>query len=163
MTLTRESLFVYAAGSSGLQRSQSSDFAHHESSRAIPSKQRFTFSFNRRRTTSFTMIRRISLLFMLLGVCSSAVDLSRELDIWNDSGNKVQVYWLHPGTGEAVRYADVKSGSKAVINSFVNHTFMLRDGNETDTCVDENCHVNYVTVTEDHKRQRKLSQLSCSL
>lgn len=96
------------------------------------------------------------LLLLVLGVlhCSLAADLSRAVDIVNDSGHKLQVYWVRPENGEAVPYSAINSGAEAMINSYVNHTFMIRD--ETDDCGgDENCHVNYVTVTEENKRQRK--------
>lgn len=99
----------------------------------------------------------ISRLLLLLAVCHccSAVDLSRALDIWNESGHKLRVYWLRPETGEAVRFKDVESGAKFVINSFVNHTFMVRD--ETSECQahEENCHVNYITVSDENDRQRE--------
>lgn len=84
-----------------------------------------------------------------------AFDHSRAVDISNESGHKLQVYWLRPETGEAVRYADVLNGDKAVINSFVNHTFMLRDESSSCEEQDENCHVNYITISDEHKRQRK--------
>lgn len=88
-----------------------------------------------------------------------ASDLSRAVDISNESGHKLEIYWLRPETGEAVRYADVQSGDKAKINSFVNHTFMLRD--ETSTCEEqeENCLVNYITVSDEHKRLRKCQDM----
>jgi hypothetical protein len=63
------------------------------------------------------------------------------------------VYWLEPETGKAVRYADVMDGGKTVINSFVNHTFMIRDESSSCEEQDENCHVNYITVSDEHKRQ----------
>jgi len=111
-----------------------------------------------------TTMTRSLLLTLLLGAlhcCSSAVDLSRAVDISNESGHKLQVYWLRPETGEAVRYTDVTSGATAVINSFVNHTFMIRD--EEDECneQEENCHVQYITVTDGPQHQRKSCGWSC--
>lgn len=99
---------------------------------------------------------RSTLLLLLTATHScAAVNLSRMLDIWNESGHKLQIYWLKPDTGEAVRYADVKIGDKAKINSFVNHTFMVRDDTEECEENEEACHVTYITVGEDDERQCK--------
>jgi len=113
---------------------------------------------NSNEEATVTMMTHSLLLTLLLGAlhcCSSALDLSCAVDILNESGHKLNVYWLRPGTGEAVRYADVKSGATAVINSFVNHAFMIRD--EVDECneQEENCHVQYITVTDRPQHQRK--------
>lgn len=97
---------------------------------------------------------RFLALILAASHCGAAVDRSRAVDISNESGHKLQVYWLSE-TGEAVRYADVMNGDKAIINSFVNHTFMLRDESSSCDNEDENCHVNYITVSDEHKRQRK--------
>ena len=98
-----------------------------------------------------------NLLLTLLGVFLSSLvsssDLSRAVDIQNQSGNTLEVYWVNPRNGKAIRYSDLRSGAKLAINSYVNHTFMVRDG-EGETCnsEDEDCHVNYITVTEsDHQ------------
>jgi hypothetical protein len=102
-----------------------------------------------------------NLLLTLLGVYflrSAAVDLSRAVDILNESGEKLEVYWLRPGSGEAVRYTDLENGAKIEINSFINHTFMLREGPTSDACDSkgEDCHVNYITVTEDRQQSKCL-------
>ena len=100
-----------------------------------------------------------NLLLALLGVCflrSAAVDLRRAVDIQNESGERLEVYWLRPGSGEAVRYTDLANGAKIHFDSFINHTFMLREGTTSQPCDsnDEDCHVNYITVTEDRHQSK---------
>lgn len=103
-----------------------------------------------------------NLLLTLLGVYflrSAAIDLSRAVDIQNESGEGLEVYWLQPGSGEAVRYTDLENGAKIHFNSFINHTFMLRErGPTSDACNSDNedCHVNYITVTEDRHQSKCL-------
>jgi hypothetical protein len=100
-----------------------------------------------------------NLLITLLGVSflrSAAINLSRAVDIQNESGEKLEMYWLRPDSGEAVKFRDIDNGAKLVINSFVNHTFMLREGPVSHACdgEEENCHVNYITVTEEEKQSK---------
>lgn len=100
-----------------------------------------------------------NLLITLLGVAflrSAAIDLSRAVNIQNESGEKLEVYWLRPGSGEAVKFRDIDNGAKIAINSFVNHTFMLREGPTSSACDndDDDCHVNYIRVTEDEKQSK---------
>ena len=107
------------------------------------------------------------LLLTLLGVIflqSEAVDLRRAVDIQNESGERLELYWLRPGSGEAVKYMDLENGAKIHFNSFINHTFMLREGTsrdacdsiDNDACVDNDSHVNFITVTEDHNQSKCL-------
>lgn len=89
---------------------------------------------------------------LLLVLTRTTAQKNHAINILNDSAEKVEIYWLKPNSGEAVRYSDVQAGSSLKINSFVNHTFMLREGSVDDVYChnqEEDCHVNYITVSED--------------
>jgi hypothetical protein len=51
---------------------------------------------------------------------------SRRLEVLNDSGDQVVVDWINPATGEAFNYWTGKDGERMHLDSFVNHTFVVR-------------------------------------
>jgi hypothetical protein len=71
------------------------------------------------------LINRILLLFTLLGAIHGN-PLSRHLTIINDSGDTLEVDWVHPITGKMHPYWTGDAGQNFVVDSFVNHTFLIR-------------------------------------
>ena len=51
---------------------------------------------------------------------------SRKLELFNDSGERVAVDWISPATGEAFPYWNGQDGEKMFLDSYVNHTFVVR-------------------------------------
>jgi pyrimidine deaminase RibD-like protein len=54
---------------------------------------------------------------------------SRGIKIVNESGSKVELYWLHPQTGEGSRMSDpsILHGTSFPLDSFVGHEFEVRE------------------------------------
>jgi len=76
------------------------------------------------------------------------------IQITNDSGNRIEVHWVHPDTGETVLQApEVLPGTGFSLNSFVGHSFQVRElpTGETEVCggEEETCRVNYFTVNDN--------------
>ena len=83
-----------------------------------------------------------------------AMDTSqRQFKVVNQSGEKVSVEWVNPNDGHRVPLGAPTSGESVDINSFVNHTFVIRrskdktDDNDDET--DENCTEEFYRVTDD--------------
>jgi hypothetical protein len=78
------------------------------------------------------------------------VDMSRHLEFVNQDSERVAVDWLHPETGETVPYsAGVVPGERITLNSFVNHTFVIRYPSNTPAGGLSLPAPTYVTVTEE--------------
>jgi hypothetical protein len=81
--------------------------------------------------------------------------LGRHLELVNQSNERVAVDWINPDTGASVPfYTGVTPGERLALNSFVNHTFLIRyPTNATASCSEVGtCPAvspTYVTVTED--------------
>jgi len=99
------------------------------------------------------------LLLLLLGLTRTtthaAVDSSRSIQIMNESGRRVVVHWINPDTGEMVLQSDpdVLNGASMDLNSFVGHTFEVRElpAKKTGFCAgeDETCRVDHFTVNSN--------------
>lgn len=63
----------------------------------------------------------------ILGV--EAVPAQRNIQILNQSGKRVEIYWIHADTGELVKQTDpfVMNGATFPLNSFVGHSFEVRE------------------------------------
>lgn len=99
------------------------------------------------------------LLALLLLLSLSAWPVSAQhpaaspVHVTNDSGNRIEIHWLHPETGEMVLQAeDISHGASFSLNSFVGHSFQVRElptrgahcGGEGQTC-----RVDHFTVNEN--------------
>jgi hypothetical protein len=66
-------------------------------------------------------------LLILPVVRSSSALLGRHLEFVNQSSERVAVDWIHPITGESMTFfAGVTPGERIALDSFVNHTFLIR-------------------------------------
>lgn len=80
---------------------------------------------------------------------------NRHVEIMNESGKKMEVFWLDPRTGQNVKIADqnvIYNGASYELDSFVDHTFVLREvTRQNETCGSRGgreCHISYVTVSD---------------
>ena len=91
----------------------------------------------------------------LTAEASSTTSLSRSITILNESGSRIEVYWIHPETGEGTLMStpDVLNGANFPLNSFVGHQFEIRElpGKATGVCKSEGqvCRNGYFTVSEN--------------
>jgi hypothetical protein len=83
-------------------------------------------------------------------------DHSRGLLIMNESGRRVEIYWIDPDDGEAVLQSDpeIMDGTSLDLNSFVGHDFEVRElpAKSSGVCggEDETCRVDYFTVNPNN-------------
>ena len=76
----------------------------------------------------------------------------RSITIMNDSGRRADIHWVNPDTGEMVLQSnpDVLNGASMDLNSYVGHTFQVRElpGKKTGVCAGEGevCRVDHFTV-----------------
>lgn len=74
---------------------------------------------------------RGNLLLLILGaVQAGAGPLSRNVLIVNEA-DEITVDWVNPQTGETVSYWKGGKGEQLTVDSFVNHTFLIRPSNIT--------------------------------
>eukprot|EP00978_Attheya_sp_CCMP212_P010800 scaffold26271_cov45-Attheya_sp.AAC.4 len=87
--------------------------------------------------------------------------LSRNIEITNESGHEMHVYWINPITGEEILTSSdgMLNGASLRLDSFVNHTFLLREtpSGKTGTCGgtssnDDSCHIAYMTVSDSSEQ-----------
>jgi len=100
----------------------------------------------------------ILLCLSFLGMTSTiivAVDTARSIQIMNESGRRVDIHWIHPDTGEMVLQSDpdVLNGASMDLNSYVGHTFQVRElpAKKTGVCAgeDEICRIDHFTVNSN--------------
>ena len=105
---------------------------------------------------------------------------TRGIKILNESGSRVEVYWIHPTTRATSLMSSphVFNGAAFPLNSFVGHEFEVRElpSQSTGLCNitgDETCHSGYFTVSENDdqselcsappKEERKHSRFSSAV
>ncbi|KAL3816610.1 hypothetical protein ACHAXA_000734 [Cyclostephanos tholiformis] len=77
---------------------------------------------------------------------------SRGINIMNESGRRVEIYWINPDNGSMVLQStpDILNGASMSLNSFVGHYFEVRElpGKKTGVCggEDQTCRVDHFTV-----------------
>mmetsp|Transcript_13032 Transcript_13032/g.24895 ORF Transcript_13032/g.24895 Transcript_13032/m.24895 type:complete len:466 (-) Transcript_13032:352-1749(-) len=100
----------------------------------------------------------IPLLLMLLLTLlqlATATDSARSIQIMNESGRRTEVHWVHPETGEMVLQStpDILHGASFALNSYVGHTFEVRElaAKKTGVCAGEDmtCRVDHFTVNSN--------------
>jgi hypothetical protein len=106
------------------------------------------------------------LLLLLLGSTTTAAakqkrppptnkSTSRSIQILNESGSRLEVYWIQPQTrvGTLMSTPDVMNGASFPLNSYVGHEFELRElpSKSTGVCKsdDQTCRSVYFAVTEN--------------
>lgn len=101
-----------------------------------------TVFFLTRRTTMGSKIRSLQLVVVVLLLCGAAqartrtvtpATHSRKLELLNESGERVAVEWISPATGEAFPYWNGQDGEKMFLDSYVNHTFVVRSDSRNAT------------------------------
>jgi hypothetical protein len=97
----------------------------------------------------------VAVLLLLLGAIDAKDPKSRSIRIQNESGHKLEVYWVHPQTKEKSLQSDphVLNGATFNLNSFITHHFEVRElpGTKTGVCGGENqsCRLGYFTVNKN--------------
>ena len=77
-----------------------------------------------------------------------------DLSIINHSGKNLVVDWVNPKTGKVIGVGGIKDGEMTHINSFVNHTFAIREQDTNEICNNSNdhessgCTIKYIIVHE---------------
>jgi hypothetical protein len=99
-------------------------------------------------------IGTLSLYFAIASTTTTS--LRRHIEILNESGRNVVVHWVHPSTGELVRFSDpyLYNGASLGFDSFVNHSFIFQEvlANETTACSiyhDGSCHATQIMTVRD--------------
>jgi len=107
------------------------------------------------------MLATISILLLNLLVLvynTNINEFSRPIQIINETGRRLEVFWVSVDTGELIPTlpAPVVAGATASLNSFMTHTFELREMPSTKTgeCSGENnvCHAVRFTVNENQNQ-----------
>ncbi len=99
----------------------------------------------------------LSLIILLTSpLVQAADDDSQFILIKNESGRRVEIYWIDPDDGEAVMQSDpeILDGTSLDLNSFVGHNFEVRElpAKKTGVCggEDDTCRVDYFTVNPNN-------------
>lgn len=102
---------------------------------------------------------RHHLLFLLPHLTLTlANDQERSIQIFNQSGRRVDVHWVPPYEGEMVLQSkpDILNGASLALNSYITHTFEVRElpGKTSGVCSGEGgvCQVDHFTVNS-HENQ----------
>lgn len=98
----------------------------------------------------------IALFISLLGTLTIAQrGHDRSIQIFNESGHRVEVYWVHVETEERVAQSEspIFNGASLNLNSYIGHTFEVRElpSKRTNECggKDKECRSAYLTVNEN--------------
>ena len=92
----------------------------------------------------------------------------RPIRILNESGSKVEIYWIHPQTGELslMSAPNVLNGASFNLNSYIGHQFEIRElpSAKTGVCKGEEqtCRTNFLAVTENSEQCELSSYMSMS-
>ena len=103
------------------------------------------------------------LLLLFTATITAANDTSRSIQIMNECSRRVEVHWIHPDTGEMVLQStpDILHGASFALNSFVGHTFQVRElaAKKTGLCggEDETCRVDHFTVNANQDQGEFIS------
>jgi 2OG-Fe(II) oxygenase superfamily len=85
--------------------------------------------------------------------------LLRHFQVVNQSGKKVTVEWINPESGQSVPLGAPTNGESITFNSFVNHTFVIKeeddndDGNGGGDAVNSTHHEAYYKISENGQKQ----------
>lgn len=94
----------------------------------------------------------LSLLLRSTLFVDAKIDTERQITIMNESGRRIVIHWMHPDTDELVLQSDpdVLNGASTDLNSYVGHTFQVRElpAKKTGVCAgeDETCRIDHFTV-----------------
>jgi hypothetical protein len=98
----------------------------------------------------------ISVVATVLGAAwvSLGSAIERKISIFNNSGTKIEVYWIHPQTKQTLLQSDpfIYNGATFNLNSFVDHSFEAREmAGKSGKCggKDHVCRVAYFAVNDN--------------
>jgi hypothetical protein len=105
-------------------------------------------------------------LLIVLGLSffpSTLANLPRNIEIHNESGGKIEIYWIHPDTGEGVLQSNpfVYNGATFALNSFVSHAFEAREmPRKSGKCAgrDKTCRIGRFAVNSNDKQSIYVSK-----
>ena len=90
----------------------------------------------------------LSVFFWSFHRVSTTEFIPKHVEILNESGAKIQVFWIEPSTGRQVPFSDVYNGAHLNVESFTNHTFVVR---QMKAELKES-RIGYVTVTDSNNQ-----------
>ncbi|KAL3808167.1 hypothetical protein ACHAXA_009854 [Cyclostephanos tholiformis] len=108
------------------------------------------------RSSRLAALFLFSLIIRLTSLLVLAADVPRTITIMNESGRRVEIYWISPDDGELVLQSDpdILDGTSLELNSFVGHSFEVRElpGKKSGVCDGEGqtCRVDYFTVNPNN-------------
>jgi hypothetical protein len=124
-----------------------------------PLKTKMTTRTQQPHKKTATMIRLLTSLLLTSAItvvtASSESPDARSIQILNESGRRVDISWIHPQTEELVLQStpDVLAGASFSLNSFVSHSFLVRElpGKKSGECEgsEGECRVDYFSVNEN--------------
>ena len=129
-----------------------------------------------KRSTTMTIMRRpiVSAFVLsfaaLVGSAPAPVtnkSTKRDIKIINESGSKVEVYWIHPNTraGSLMSSPNILSGASFPLNSFVGHEFEARElpSEKTGYCksADKICKIASFAVSANSDQGKSCKYLWC--
>lgn len=106
-----------------------------------------------------TILALFACVALQLGIVSAKGGTDRGIQIVNESGRRVEIYWVHASTGELVKQSDpfIFNGASFNLSSFAGHKFQVRElpGQKSGLCgdadsEDRNCRITYFTVNTNY-------------
>jgi hypothetical protein len=103
-----------------------------------------------------TTLMLLAFLFLALLSPTASASPERSFNIINESGRRIEVHWIHPETSEMVLQStpDILAGATFALNSYVGHSFQIRElpGKKTGVCEGEGqvCRIGMFTVNKNH-------------
>jgi len=89
---------------------------------------------------------------------------SRPINILNESGTKIEIYWIHPDTRDAHIMSNpfVMNGASFPLNSYVGHEFEVRElpSEATGECKseDQTCRSTYFVVSQNNAQKMTITK-----
>jgi hypothetical protein len=120
------------------------------------------------RSSRLAALFLFSLIIRLTSLLVLAADVPRTITIMNESGRRVEIYWISPDDGELVLQSDpeIPDGTSLELNSFVGHSFEVRElpGKKSGVCDGEGqtCRVDYFTVNPNNDQSEIIVKDVCS-
>jgi hypothetical protein len=109
-----------------------------------------------------------AILLLFQGVIAYSNE-SRSIIIMNESSRRIEIHWVDPVTGDMVLQSepDILDGASLELDSFVGHTFEVRElpAKKTRVCAgdDQTCRVNHFTVSGNSDQGKRGSTTLVSM
>ena len=107
------------------------------------------------------ILAAFSLVIFHLGNAAADTNIERKIQIVNDTGHKVEIFWVHPYTQEMVLQTQphIYTGTTFDLNSFVGHSFQANElpGKKTGACAEESCKTAFFTVSENEDQGENIN------